>query len=109
MQRVPSHGRGRRFNPYSAHHFPRLFSAPLGTNRHQPAEPGTPRRGEDVECVPRLFPGCACKSDDAYDCWALRYHHHTMVPGMVIDREGGPCECACHDAVDDESDAGALP
>lgn len=43
---------------------------------------------------------CICKSEDRYDCWALRYHHHTAVPAMTIDEEGGPCECSCHDEYD---------
>lgn len=46
----------------------------------------------------------ACKALDRYDCWALRYHHTTDVPGMVIDEEGGPCECACHDSDEDEDE-----
>src|SRR5262249_49875434 len=57
----PSHGRGRRFNPYSAHHFSRLFSTPLGTNRHRPAAIGTLRRGADVEYIRHLF---ACSSNE---------------------------------------------
>jgi hypothetical protein len=51
----PSHGRGRRFNPYSAHHFSSIFSAPLGTNQHQSAPIGTLRRGADVEYDRVLF------------------------------------------------------
>jgi hypothetical protein len=54
-QESPSHGRGRRFNPYSAHHFSRLFSTQLGTNWHQPAAISTFRRGADVESIRRLF------------------------------------------------------
>jgi hypothetical protein len=45
---------------------------------------------------------CACKSDDRYDCWALRYHGHTGVSGMMVDLDGGPCECSCHEASDPE-------
>ena len=48
----PSHGRGRRFNPYSAHHFSSTYSAELGTNRQRSAELGTPRRGPDGDSVP---------------------------------------------------------
>lgn len=40
---------------------------------------------------------CACKSDDRYDCWALRYYRHTAVSGMQVDEDGGPCGCSCHD------------
>ena len=42
---------------------------------------------------------CACVSDDAHHCWALRYHGHTGVSELTIHNEGGPCECDCH--VDD--------
>src|SRR5215813_53191 len=47
----PSHGRGRRFNPYSAHHYIRGFSAPAGTNPSQSASLGTNKRGADMESV----------------------------------------------------------
>jgi hypothetical protein len=48
-QSFPSHGRGRRFNPYSAHHFSSTYTAVLGTNRQLSARLGTSRRGGDVE------------------------------------------------------------
>jgi len=54
-QDAPSHGRGRRFNPCSAHHFPGLSSAPLSTERQQSAPAGTRRRGGDVENVRGVF------------------------------------------------------
>ena len=38
---VPSHGRGRRFNPCSAHCFPRHSPAAIGTNRKRSARFGT--------------------------------------------------------------------
>ena len=47
-------------------------------------------------------PKCACKSIDRYDCWVLRYYRHTNVSRMRIDEDGGPCECDCHDAHDDD-------
>src|SRR3990170_2941701 len=46
---VPSHGRGRRFNPYSAHHFSSTYTAALGTNRQRSARIGTSECGWDVE------------------------------------------------------------
>lgn len=45
---------------------------------------------------------CACKSSDAWECWARRYRHDDPITGdfvMSYDRvedEGGPCECYCH-------------
>jgi hypothetical protein len=39
---------------------------------------------------------CACPSNDAHNCWALRYHGHTGVSELTVNNEGGPCECACH-------------
>ena len=52
----PSHGRGRRFNPYSAHHSAGLFSASAGTNRQHSARVGTLTRGGDVElCSPEVL------------------------------------------------------
>ena len=41
--------------------------------------------------------GCVCRSNDAYDCWALRYFHSTNVAPCKVEADGGPCECACHD------------
>src|SRR6266704_5819374 len=40
---------------------------------------------------------CACQSDDAHRCWALRYHGHTSVSELTVSHEGGPCECSCHE------------
>ena len=34
---LPSHGRGRRFNPYSAHHFTRVSRSRSGTTRQNTA------------------------------------------------------------------------
>jgi hypothetical protein len=46
---------------------------------------------------------CACKSIDAYECWALRYnllwHSHAE-----IDDDGGPCECMCHECDPDDDE-----
>lgn len=47
---------------------------------------------------------CACKSDDAYRCWAVRYERPFDSPGTIED-EGGPCECACHDSGTDDEGA----
>lgn len=60
-QGFPSHGRGRRFDPYSAHHFTGIFSAPLGTSRNNPAPFGTSGRGQRVDGVPRSFPDLLCR------------------------------------------------
>jgi hypothetical protein len=45
---------------------------------------------------------CACKSGDAHNCWALRYHGHTGVSELTINDEGGPCECVCHEVEQDD-------
>jgi len=34
---------------------------------------------------------CACVSEDAYECWRLRYDLEDMV------EDDGPCDCPCHD------------
>lgn len=47
---------------------------------------------------------CACHSADAHNCWALRYHGHTGVSELTVQREGGPCECACHETDLDEEE-----
>lgn len=46
-----SHGRGHRFNPYSAHHFSSTYPAPIGTERHRAAPAVASRRGLDVEGI----------------------------------------------------------
>jgi len=51
----PSHGRGHRFDPYSAHHFTGISETSLGSCRQQPAERSSTRRGVDVEDVPCPF------------------------------------------------------
>jgi hypothetical protein len=43
----PSHGRGRRFDPFSAHHFTGVFEVPSGTERQQVALAGTAGRAGD--------------------------------------------------------------
>lgn len=53
----PSHGRGHRFNPYSAHHFPQdnqHQSEQSGADQHQDA---TSSRGLGVEGVRAMFTG----------------------------------------------------
>ena len=72
---TPSHGWGRRFNPYIAHHLGaagdtlhfkgfgasppykfRCSAPPLsGTIRRTSAEHGTAIRGKRVDCVPEAF------------------------------------------------------
>jgi hypothetical protein len=47
-------------------------------------------------------PKCACVSDDAYRCWSLRYHGHSAQAPQSIERDGGPCQCLCHDVYDDD-------
>ena len=54
-QATPSHGRGHRFNPYSAHHFTGFSESQLGSCRQYQAEQSKSRRGEDVEAVPCPF------------------------------------------------------
>lgn len=44
--------------------------------------------------------GCACKSDDAYRCWAIRYER-PFDSIETIRSEGGSCECMCHDEDED--------
>jgi len=51
----PSHGRGRRFDPFSAHHFTGLFEVPSGTERQQAALAGTAGRAGDVRSVFHSF------------------------------------------------------
>ena len=50
---------------------------------------------------------CACHNHDAYDCWRSR-HQDWDASREEIERDGGPCECACHDLDPDdlESDDG---
>ncbi len=62
---------------------------------------------------------CACVSEDAYECWRIRYG---LAPrcGLVLKRGGdgellpdnGPCDCPCHDGTeedDDDREAGRHP
>ena len=42
---------------------------------------------------------CSCHALDAYDCWTSRYG----VRGRInIEMDGGPCQCVCHDEVEDD-------
>ena len=43
---------------------------------------------------------CACKSDDRYECWSVRYGTGMRFTCEQIDLDGGPCECSCHDEYD---------
>lgn len=47
---------------------------------------------------------CACPSTDSYRCWALRYYGHSVANVNVINNEGGPCQCVCHDNSRGEDD-----
>ena len=41
-------------------------------------------------------PNCSCLDDDRYVCWADR-NNLGMCNANVVEQDGGPCECACHD------------
>lgn len=54
---------------------------------------------------------CACRSIDAYECWLARYPvalsevldgHSFSSRNQHVRDEGGPCECVCHDAKDED-------
>lgn len=46
---------------------------------------------------------CACKANDRYDCWAIRYNMPVALYCQIgIDTDGGPCECSCHDEDGDD-------
>jgi hypothetical protein len=45
---------------------------------------------------------CGRLSHDAHNCWALRYHGHAGVSELTVNREGGPCECECHEVEEDD-------
>ena len=49
---------------------------------------------------------CCCVHPDAYDCFALRYDMSFDATHQEVERDGGPCECMCHDDddFDDEDD-----
>ena len=51
----PSHGRGRRFNPYSAHHFTGAFRPRPGTTRQNTARTGKFSRAKSVHIVHGAF------------------------------------------------------
>lgn len=52
---LPSHGRGHRFDPYSAHHFTGTSSAYLGTTRQNQARTGKLNVEETLNFVRRTF------------------------------------------------------
>jgi hypothetical protein len=45
---------------------------------------------------------CACKSLDAFRCWEIRYGFDADADMADIEMDGGPCQCACHDADEDD-------
>jgi hypothetical protein len=51
LRAFPSHGRGRRFNPYSAHHFKGLSRQYLATQNGTKREDDASTRGESVDFV----------------------------------------------------------
>lgn len=58
------------------------------------------REGGEVSDKPK----CACVSDDAHDCWAIRYGMRPMASFRDVERDGGPCQCGCHEPDDDFPD-----
>jgi hypothetical protein len=42
-----------------------------------------------------------CKSPDAYDCWSIRYNGHICFSSHEVEKDGGPCECTCHQRSDE--------
>ncbi len=48
-------------------------------------------------------PNCSCLDDDAYVCWADR-HNLGMCDADVVESDGGPCTCRCHEDQGDDLD-----
>lgn len=50
-----------------------------------------------------VIPGqhCACHSSDAYDCWQIRYPSDERQSASEIEMDGGPCQCSCHDKLEE--------
>jgi len=53
---------------------------------------------------------CACKRNDPYDCWRLRYPRRSEDDDehTSVRMEGGPCECPCHDEFACEDEGGLV-
>lgn len=72
-------------------------TAEKGPQMHPlPMSPALMLLGVCLAPVPRR---CACYSDDAYECWALRYGLHDR---SAVEYDGGPCQCSCHDTHNDD-------
>lgn len=41
---------------------------------------------------------CACVHPHAFECWRIRYQ---LPLSADIHEDGGPCQCVCHDEVDE--------
>jgi hypothetical protein len=64
--------------------------------------PLKPKENFERRPHPLHFLNCACKAEDRYDCWAVRYDMPRAFYCQIdIDADGGPCECMCHDEEDD--------
>ena len=44
---------------------------------------------------------CACVSEDAYQCWRIRY---ALPRDVDVETSGGPCDCPCHDWPEERDD-----
>ena len=49
---------------------------------------------------------CACPCWNAYDCWSVRNNtgpcEYDRPSVEMVERDGGPCMCSCHDDVDED-------
>lgn len=43
---------------------------------------------------------CCCWNDSAWDCWRNLHDMRSASNEQVI-ADGGPCECICHDDIED--------
>src|SRR3974390_13605 len=85
----PSHGRGRRFNPYSAHHFTGAFRSRPGTTRQNTARTGKFSRAKSVHIVHGAF-----VSFGAHILTATTNRHRRaakLVPGSLHDHRPPTC------------------
>jgi hypothetical protein len=80
-----------------------ISRAPATAERSaQPEQTADTGRTETGTAHPLHFLDCACKAEDRYDCWAVRYDMPRAFYCQIdIDADGGPCECMCHDEEDD--------
>ena len=47
---------------------------------------------------------CICVDEHEYVCWAVS-HNLGICSAEVIEEDGGPCECRCHDEGYDDDEA----